>query len=539
VFNHIILNDISYAPNNSTVQLKNLSITFGPGRTALVGNNGIGKTTLFRLILGELMTTSGSIETPSIPAYLPQSLNVDQPSNQCIADIMQITAIWQAHKNILNNHASDADYIAIDGHWDIEKTIHQVFSQLDIAYLSPDQAFNALSGGEKTAIFLASIMISNAPFLLLDEPTNNLDQHKRKVLYDWIATSNQNMLIISHDRQLLSLMHTIVELSATGFTRHQGHYDDYLKQKKAKETDIIQQLNLAKKERKKLSQTIQQNKEKHDKKNSKGSMEAKKGKVDTLTANARKEKSEQSKSNIKQDKKQKTIEKNHEKAWHLSKTLGEQISFPLEASYLPSSKQLIQANHVFFSYHDHQPIIRDLNLSIIGPQRIAISGSNGSGKTTLLKLLLGDLKPQAGSIKCMTDKMLYLDQHASLLDPNKTLIDNYQIINPNVQLTQAYQSLAYFLFKNEKAKKKVSNLSGGEKIKAGLACALMSDKPAQLLILDEPSNHLDIQSIRYMESALSQYQGSIIVISHDQMFLQALNITNHFELVNHQLIRID
>lgn len=178
-----------------------------------------------------------------------------------------------------------------------------------------------------------------------------------------------------------------------------------------------------------------------------------------------------------------------------------------------------------FTYEStERPIFENFSLRIQGPERIALSGPNGSGKTTLVKLLLGELKPINGKISLGTDRISYLDQHASLLDPHLSVLENFRTFNPSINETTARLYLAQFLFRNIDALKIAKDLSGGEKIRALLACVLMAEHPPQLLILDEPTNHLDLSSIECIESALQKYQGAMIVISHDKDFLKNISV---------------
>jgi ATPase subunit of ABC transporter with duplicated ATPase domains len=170
------------------------------------------------------------------------------------------------------------------------------------------------------------------------------------------------------------------------------------------------------------------------------------------------------------------------------------------------------------------PIIQNFALTISGPEHVALIGNNGSGKTTLVKLILGELPMSAEKIYLGVDHVRYLDQHTKLLVPELSILENFLRFNPDIGETDARFFLAQFLFRNVTALKRVTDLSGGEKLRAALACALLSNYPPQLLILDEPTNHLDITSITCIESALKNYKGALLVISHDQTFLKNVGI---------------
>ena len=205
--------------------------------------------------------------------------------------------------------------------------------------------------------------------------------------------------------------------------------------------------------------------------------------------------------------------------------IQDEIHISLPKTYVPNGKMILEIEHLIFCYHQTtEPLISDFSLTIQGAERIALCGENGSGKTTLIKLILNQLKPSHGKIYLGTERINYLDQHASQLNPELSILDNFLQLNVDATENEAYQALAQFLFKNVSANKLVKYLSGGEKLRALLACTLKSSNPPQLLILDEPTNHLDLNSMKSIESALKNYQGAMIVISHDQTFLESITV---------------
>ncbi|MBX3710137.1 MAG: ABC-F family ATP-binding cassette domain-containing protein [Gammaproteobacteria bacterium] len=190
-----------------------------------------------------------------------------------------------------------------------------------------------------------------------------------------------------------------------------------------------------------------------------------------------------------------------------------------------NGKVILEIEHLIFSYPESNDLfIKNFSLTIKEPERIALCGTNGSGKTTLIKLILNELQPSYGEIFLGTERISYLDQNTMQLNPEVSILDNFLRLNSDTKENEAYQALAQFLFKNTSALKLVKHLSGGEKLRALLACTLKSSNPPQLLILDEPTNHLDLNSMKSIESALKNYQGAMIVISHDQSFLESIGI---------------
>jgi ATPase subunit of ABC transporter with duplicated ATPase domains len=180
--------------------------------------------------------------------------------------------------------------------------------------------------------------------------------------------------------------------------------------------------------------------------------------------------------------------------------------------------------------HGDRRLFGPLSFEIRGPERIAISGVNGSGKTTLLRLITGDLKPMSGEIRRLTDRIAVLDQHVGLLDAGASILDNLRRLNPDLSDNEAHAALARFAFRNKAALQTSGTLSGGERLRAGLACVFAQPRPPLLLLLDEPTNHLDLTSIEVLEAALSGFDGALIAVSHDRTFLQAIGVQREIGL---------
>jgi ATPase subunit of ABC transporter with duplicated ATPase domains len=173
--------------------------------------------------------------------------------------------------------------------------------------------------------------------------------------------------------------------------------------------------------------------------------------------------------------------------------------------------------------------LRDLSFAIVGPERVALVGPNGSGKTTLLKLIAGELCPLSGTVRVRPDFALF-DQKVTLLDPALSILDNFRRLHPKAGTNECHAALARFMFRADAALQIAGSLSGGQLLRAGLACVFGGPKPPSLLILDEPTNHLDIESIEAVEAGLRAYDGALLVVSHDEAFLQAIGITRRLDL---------
>lgn len=521
----INLQQLTFTLPNGRVLFDNLSLTLSKRKAGLVGKNGIGKSTLIKLIMGELNPNQGSIHSRAKLAYVPQ--NPIFCSNMTIAEFLGYAEKINALNRIIDGSVEESNYEILAEDWQVKDRMQQELATFGLGHLSYDHPLRQLSAGEMTRLMLTKTFMSDADFLLLDEPTNHLDMTARIQLYKKIKQWQGGLLIISHDRKLLNLMDDMIELTSLGVNFYGVNYDAYQIQKQLEMEAKQQQLSEAKQFFVKTECSIQSSQEKHDQRAAKGLKQRRMGKIDKLSANAAQGRSEQSQRRLITQKEQMYAEAKQklEQAKEAIE-VSEGINIALPKTAVPHGKIILTIENISFcNSNSTKNIIENFSLKIRGPERIAISGPNGSGKTTLIKLILGELQPQQGQIEVGTNYVSYLDQNTSLLNPNLSLIENFMQLNPNVKHHDAHYALASFLFKNIAALKLVKDLSGGEKMRALLACILLSAHPSQLLILDEPTNHLDLQSIASIESILRNYQGALIVISHDEQFLENLAIS--------------
>jgi len=354
--------------------------------------------------------------------------------------------------------------------------------------------------------------------------TNHLDRTARHYLYKAIQTFQGGIIIASHDRELLNLMDEIIEVTSLGVFKYGGNYAAYQTHKNITRHAKEAQLADAKKALSKIKKSIQNSIEKHEKRQRHGRALRRANDQPKILLDAMKNKSDQTKG-AHRIRHQRMLKNAEDKIYSakLEVEINDEIHIALSTTKVPPGKMMVDIEELYFSYGNKE-IIQDFSLKIQGSERIALIGNNGSGKTTLVKLILKELKPDRGIITIGTERVSYLDQHVNLLKKDLTILENYLHLNPDANENDGYHSLANFLFKNISAQKYVRNLSNGEKLRALLACTLLSRTPPQLLILDEPTNHLDLDSIKSIESALKNYQGTLIVISHDHEFLKSIQI---------------
>ena len=404
---------------------------------------------------------------------------------------------------------------------DIAPDSGQVARNADVYMVNQFNSIDKKSGGERQSYLLARAFDSNAEILLLDEPTNNLDADAKARFFDALITYPFGVVVVSHDRELLRHMDKIAEISNGKIRVYGGNYDFYVAQKQSEQRNLESKYTDCTKEISRLTGTlvVAQNTRQHhvakqakDKKN--------KASGSRIEANALKGKSQETES-----KRRAIIQKKLNNQIQQRQMLSGQMRDDMIKIPLPSkafySKELIKISSLYFAYEDSQ-IFSNFDFSMYGATRVRLTGKNGAGKSTLLKIICGKLYPQSGDIKTF-GRIVYLDQDLSLLDCDKTVVENIMSIS-GVLKHDAHAIAANFGFRGDASKKKVGQLSGGELLKATLATILGAPHQPDLLILDEPTNNLDIKSISILEEALNQYRGAILLVSHDTIFAKNINI---------------
>jgi ATPase subunit of ABC transporter with duplicated ATPase domains len=395
---------------------------------------------------------------------------------------------------------------------------------------SPGTRLAALSGGQRTRAGLAALIFTEPDFLILDEPTNNLDREGRQAVIELLAGWDAGAIVVSHDRELLETMDAIVELTSLGATHYGGNWSRY-RERKALELSAAEH-DLADAERRvaELARSAQATTERQARRNSAGRKKAARGDMPRIVAGGLKERSEMTGGTNARLAERRRAQALEEAAAAREKIeILQPLSVKLPPTGLPAGKVVLKMDSVTAGYSPDRAVLRDLSFDIIGPERIAITGPNGSGKTTLLALVTGELRPWAGAVSVMT-AFAMLDQKVSLLDPSLSIRDNFREINPGANENACRAALARFMFRADAALQTVSALSGGQLLRAGLACVLGGPMPPPLLILDEPTNHLDIDAIAAVEAGLRAYDGALLVVSHDEVFLEAIDISRRLEM---------
>lgn len=522
----VTLDSLSYSTPDGRRLLDDLTLAFGPERTGLVGRNGAGKTTLIRLILGELTPAAGAVAVQGRIGVLRQM--TEPPPGARAADLM---GLGEALSRLARLEAGAGDEVDLaEADWTLPSRLDAALVRVGLAGLDPLRPAASLSGGEATRAALAGLLAQAPDLLILDEPTNNLDAEARALVADVLAQWRGGAIVVSHDRELLRQTDRIVELSSLGARVYGGNYDLYAERKAQEEAAAEQALDSAARDLARAGREAQAERERKARRDAGGRRFAARGSEPKILLGARAEQAENSggRQNLLAERRREALTARLAEAQGAVEQVR-RLGFDLPSSGLAAGRRVLTLERIAYSLPDGRRLFDDLSLDITGPERVAIAGPNGSGKTTLLKLAAGELAPQAGAARLWVSAAVF-DQQTALLRPDETLRAAFLRLNPDADANAAHAALARFLFRNTAAERRVDSLSGGERLRAALACVLMAQTPPQLLILDEPSNHLDLDSLAAVEVALRDYDGALLIVSHDRDFLAGLGVEREIRL---------
>jgi len=527
----LIVQDLSYTHPNKDLLLRNISFTANNHeKIALVGNNGIGKSTLLKIVAGELKPVSGQINAGSEPYYVPQIFG--QFNQLTIAHALRVEDKLNALNEILKGNTDEENFNVLNDDWTIADRCREVLNHWQLADLDLSRKMETLSGGQKTKVFLAGITIHQPGLVLLDEPSNHLDVSGRHLLYDFIQSTKSTLLVVSHDRKLLNLLDSVCELSKHGIKIYGGNYDFYKEQKQIENNALSQDIQSNEKALRKAREKERETAERQQKLDSRGKGKQEKAGVARIMMNTLRNNAENSTSKLKSVHAGK-IDGISQKLQELRSSLSglDKMKFGFDSTALHKGKNLFTATDINFAY-EVKPLWKDhLNLQIKSGERLALKGANGSGKTTLIKLILGDLAPQTGTVYRADNKAVYIDQDYSLLDNKLKVYEQAQQFNRSALLEHEVKiRLNRFLFAKADWDKPCGALSGGERMRLLLCCLTIGNQSPDIIVLDEPTNNLDIQNIEILTAAINSYEGTLIVVSHDDYFLKEININRTIQL---------
>jgi ATPase subunit of ABC transporter with duplicated ATPase domains len=520
----IALANLSWSTPEGRPLLSGIDLSVTAERTGLVGRNGVGKTTLLKLIAGDLAPQAGRVSVNGTLGVLRQTVQIG--ADESVADLFDVRPALALLERAETGEA-DADELA-RADWTLEVRLAEALARLGLD-ATPETRLSTLSGGQRTRAGLAALVFAEPDFILLDEPTNNLDREGRRTVIDLLAGWTGGAIVVSHDRELLDTMDAIVELTTLGATRYGGNWSRYRERKAVELAAARHELSDAERRVDEIARHTQQIAERKARRDRGGERTRARGDIPRIQLNAMRNRSENtSGANARTAERLRTQALDDAAAARRKIEVLQPLAVALPSTDLPAGRMVLKVDTVSVGYEPQRPVLHELSFDIVGPERVAVTGPNGAGKTTLLALITGQLQPEAGSVRAMT-RFALLDQQVSLLDSGLSIRDNFRRINPRVDENACRAALARFMFRADAALQIVASLSGGQMLRAGLACVL-GGEPPPLLILDEPTNHLDIESIEAVEAGLRAFDGALLVVSHDETFLEAIGVTRRLEL---------
>lgn len=535
---YIVCSNLSFAWPDDTPVFDELSFTVPGGRTGLVAQNGVGKSTLLRLIAGQLRPRAGSVSVDGVLGYLPQDLPLT--GDLTVAEVLGIAPTLAALDAVESGDTREEHFTTIGSDWDVEERTRAQLGRLGLADMTFDRRLDTLSGGQVVSLGLVAQLLRRPDVLLLDEPTNNLDLDARRRLYDVLDDWSGCLLVVSHDRGLLDRMDRIAELHSGEISFYGGNFTDYEAAARSAREVAEKNIRNAEQDVKREKRELQQARERASRRASNAARNLGNAGLPKIFAGTMKRNAQESAGKANETHLAR-VDAAKDRLDRAGRALRDDqtISLELPGTHVPAGRMVFLGERMQFAFGDRE-IFADpgIDLAIRGPERIALTGPNGVGKSTLLRIVNGDVAPTSGEVKRADGRVAYLSQRLDLLDPARTVAENFALSAPGLPAPERMNILARFLFRGAGAHLPVAALSGGERLRATLACVLFADPAPQLLLLDEPTNNLDLVSVAQLESALNAYQRAFVVVSHDERFLAEVKVERWLRLSDGRLTEV-
>ncbi|MFE7132449.1 ABC-F family ATP-binding cassette domain-containing protein [Streptomyces sp. NPDC057638] len=516
---HIVCTSLTFSWPDGTEVFDDFQLAVGPGRTGLIGLNGCGKSTLLKLVAGELSPSQGTIKTFGEVGYLPQNLVLD--TRLRVDEVLRIDRVRAALHAIEGGDADAEHFTVVGDAWDIEERSLATLDQLGLGHIGLDRTIGELSGGEGVLLKLAALLLARPDVLLLDEPTNNLDLRARRRLHAAVAAWPGVLVVVSHDRDLLEQVDQIADLRDGEVRWYGGNLSAYEEALTVEQEAAERMVRVAEADVRRQKRDLTDTQQKLARRKRYGQKMQDTRRVPKVVASALKRKQQVSsgkETTLHQGRLQEARERLDEAVEALRD--DDEIRLELPATLVHPGQGVLRLSGLRTRYGPPLP----QEFEVRGPERIALVGRNGAGKTTLLRTVMGELEPVEGEAETLVPAR-FLPQRLDVLDDGLSLVENVARFAPDATQNRVRARLARFLFRGARADRPAGTLSGGERFRASLAALLLAEPAPRLLLLDEPTNNLDMASVRVLVSALKNFEGALVVASHDLPFLESIGIT--------------
>jgi ATPase subunit of ABC transporter with duplicated ATPase domains len=518
--------NLCYQHGNGDVVFNDLSFSLTAKVTALVGRNGCGKSILASLLAKQKKPISGKVVCNSTLGFYKQMNDVNQADNQTIAEAIGLEPVFKSLDAINQGQVTEQNLTLLEGNWDLAERFNAELVRLGVNNKIPYSLSKYLSGGQLSQLKLWALFTCIKPdILILDEPSNHLDEKGKSWLIKQIHNFKGQLLLISHYQELLEQAHEVWELTTLGLTQYGMRFSEYQTQKQQQVAALENKLNHVVKLHSKLKTAEQLQKQKTQKRAGHGAALRKSGSQPKLLMDAKKDKASANlSSQIKNTaKRESELTRNkHELSSQLEQTKAQQ--FYLAQSNEAKHHKLLSLEEVVIAHGTQKP----LNLQVFSDDKIHLVGANGTGKSTLLKTLNYDTPVKAGQLHC-NQALYYLDQHFTLINNELTLLENVMTYCKNLNETTTRTLLANIGFRKDAVFKHAALLSGGEKMKLAM-CIVSNIESTSFLLLDEPDNHLDLESKQLLAHSLQGFKGGFILVSHDKYFVESVGCNKQIVL---------
>ncbi|MBL0937760.1 MAG: ABC-F family ATP-binding cassette domain-containing protein [Gemmatimonadaceae bacterium] len=515
--------------------LSDASLGIANERVGLVGPNGSGKSTLLAILSGARAPEHGQVERAGRLGVLSQHGHL--AAHATIADVLGKSAVLEALARCEQGIGTSEDIQIVGDDWDIAQRLTVALGEFGLEYLPLDRPVHAVSGGELTRLRFAALLLHSPDMLLLDEPTNDLDVEHREAVHSLVRTWPRGLLVATHDRELLMQVDRIIAIEQHSLVSYGGNWEHYRAEREAQQQAAAQEHASAIAARERTRRAQQETKERQDRRDAAGRKARARGGQARILLGMQAERSQGTGARLLDTRERANAEAGARvRSAHARLDTFESLNLPTMSSGLAAGTLVVSLRNASVHVVPEAPLLQHVTLEIRGPERVALVGPNGSGKSTLLRVLAGVPSGPAVSAESWhrgvtPREIVYLDQHVTVMSRHGTVLNAMRAMasDRGMDLTDETlrSALARFGFRTEMALRRADALSGGERMRAALACVLGTPVQAapKLLVLDEPTNHLDLDSLTAIESALRRYDGALVVVSHDAHFLEQIGVT--------------